>query len=146
MSRGNSDNLKRAAQAKREAARARAAKGLLRLLKSGGPITFQTVAQEAGVSKDFLYRTTDLRERIMDLRDRASASHTTGPAPEAATDGQPPTDTSSIVRTLTAKLAEERSASRRKITELEAALAAAQGQLLQLRRQESTGDDRPRRG
>jgi hypothetical protein len=142
MSRGNSDNLKRAAQAKREAARTRAEKGLLRLLKSGGPITFQTVAQEAGVSKDFLYRTTDLRERIMDLRDRASASHT-GPAPAAATDGQAPTVTSSIVRTLTVKLAEERSASRRKIAELEAALAAAQGQLLQLRRQESTGVDRP---
>lgn len=40
-----------------------------------------------------------------------------------------------LVRTLTAKLAHERSTNRKRIAELEAALAAAHGQILHLRRQ-----------
>ncbi|WP_420179869.1 DUF6262 family protein [Paenarthrobacter sp. TA1.8] len=140
MVRGNTGNLQRAAQTKREAAIARAEKGLRRLLKAGRPITFQTVAAEAGVSKDFLYRSVDLRERIMDLRSKTTpAAEPTRAA--ALTEPRLP-DTSSIVRTLTAKLAHERSINRTKIAELEAALAAAHGQILQLRRQnpgQSTG-------
>ncbi|MGJ3192261.1 DUF6262 family protein [Paenarthrobacter sp. FR1] len=130
MSGGNIESLQRAAQAKQEAATARAEQGLRRLLKTGRPITFQTVATEAGVSKDFLYRTLDLRERIMDLRDK-----TTAPAAAAALPEPRLPDTSSIVRTLTAKLTHERSTNRKKIAELEAALAAAHGEILQLRRQ-----------
>lgn len=133
MARGNTENLRQAGQAKREAAIARAEKGLRRLLKTGRPITFQTVAAEAGVSKDFLYRTIDLRERIMDLRAKTTpVAESAGAA--ALAEPQLP-DTSSVVRTLTAKLAHERSTNRTKITELEAALAAAHGHILQLRRQ-----------
>ncbi|QSZ51424.1 transposase [Arthrobacter sp. TS-15] len=132
MVRGNTENLRLAAQTKRDAALARAEKGLRRLLKAGRPITFQTVAAEAGVSKDFLYRTSDLRERIMDLRSK------TTPGSEPKRDhprSEPPhPDTSSIVRTLAAKLAAERSTNGKKIAELEAALAAAHGEILQLRR------------
>jgi hypothetical protein len=130
---GNAENLLQAARAKREAAIARAEQGLRRLLKTGSPITFHTVAAEAGVSKDFLYRTPDLRERIMYLR--GNTGLTTPPAREASRSEPPHHDTSSIVRTLTAKLAQERSTNRKRIAELEAALAAAHGQILQLRRQ-----------
>lgn len=133
MAGGNTENLRRAAWAKREAAIARAEKGLRRLLKTGRPITFQTVATEAGVSKDFLYRTLDLRERIMDLRDKTAPS--TAPAAAVALPEPRLPDTSSIVRTLTAKLTHERSTNRKRIAELEAALAAAHGEILQLRRQ-----------
>lgn len=133
MSKGNTQNLLQAARAKREAATARAEQGLGRLLKAGSPINFHTVATEAGVSKDFLYRSTQLRERIMDLRSKTVPI----PAPkrEAARSDPLQHDTSSIVRTLTAKLTLERSINRKRIIELEAALAAAHGQILQLRRQ-----------
>ncbi|WP_374102515.1 DUF6262 family protein [Arthrobacter sp. ISL-65] len=138
MSRGNTDNLKRAARLKRQTAIAKAEKGLRRLLKEGRPITFQTVAAEAGVSKDFLYRTTDLRERIMDLRQR------TAPRPKPSQPHIPDpaqAGTSSIIRILTTRLTEERANNRKRISELEAALAAAQGQLLQLRRLTATQSD-----
>ncbi|WP_284987832.1 DUF6262 family protein [Arthrobacter sp. fls2-241-R2A-172] len=134
MAGGNTENLRRAAQDKREAALARAEKGLRRLLKTGHQITFQTVAAEAGVSKDFLYRTTELRERIMDLRDKTKPA--TAPTCAAGQNEPANPDTSSIVRTLTAKLTNERSTSRKRIAELEAALAVAHGQILQLRRQD----------
>ncbi len=133
MVKGNTANLLRAARAKREAAVTRAEQGLRRLLKTGTPITFHTVAAEGGVSKDFLYRTTDLRERIMDLRGKTVPS--TASTGEALLRERAHQDTSGIVRTLTAKLAHERSTNRKKIAELEAALAAAHGQILQLRRQ-----------
>ncbi|MBT2586456.1 DUF6262 family protein [Arthrobacter sp. ISL-95] len=133
MAKGNTDNLRRAAQAKRDAALVRAEKGLRRLLKTGRPITFHTVAAEAGVSKDFLYRTIDLRERIMELRDKTLP---TAARTQSASRREPQyPDISSIVSTLTAKLAHERSTNRKRIAELEAALAAAHGQILQLRRQ-----------
>lgn len=133
MAKGNTDNLRRAARAKREAATTRAEKGLRRLLKTGRPITFHAVAAEAGVSKDFLYRTIGLRERIMELRDKTLP--TTAQTHSASRREPPYPDTSSIVRTLTAKLAHERSNNRKQIAELEAALAAAHGQILHLRRQ-----------
>lgn len=72
MSRGNPDNLKRAAQAKREIATTKAGKGIRGLLKAGQPITFPTVAAEAGVSRDFLYRTTELRECIRELHEKSA--------------------------------------------------------------------------
>lgn len=133
MAKGNTENLLRAARAKREVAIARAEKGLRRLLKTGSPITFQAVAAEAGVSKDFLYRTPDLRDRIMDLRGKTAP--TTEPTRAAPRSEEPHLDTSSIVRTLTTKLATERSTNQKKIAELEAALAAAHGEILYLRRQ-----------
>ncbi|YCH06168.1 DUF6262 family protein [Arthrobacter sp. alpha11c] len=143
MVKGNTENLLRAARAKREAAITRAEQGLRRLLKTGSPITFHTVAAEAGVSKDFLYRTTDLRERIMDLRGKTVPA--TASTRQALLSEPTHQDTSSIVRTLTAKLTHERSTNRKRIAELEAALAAAHGQILQLRRQNpgTSADTRP---
>ncbi len=55
--RGNPDNLRRAAAAKSSAAKARAEQGLREMIRRGDPITFRGLAQTAGVSLDFLYRT-----------------------------------------------------------------------------------------
>jgi len=126
---GNPDNLRRAATAKRRAAHDRADDGLRRLVKNGRPITFASVAAEAGVSKDFLYRNADLRSRIEQLRGQQDS-----PAPVSPSAREEQTEISSIVRTLTFKLTQERAEHRRELAELREALAAAHGQLLTLRR------------
>lgn len=132
--RGNADNLRRAAAAKRTAATERADAGLRHLVKNGERITFEAVAAAAGVSKDFLYRTPALRQRIEQLRAQQSS---TTPAPLADPATQ---DVSSIVRTLTLKLAHERSRYRAEMAELKAALAAAHGELLTLKRRHAAPD------
>ena len=66
--RGNPDNLRLAAARKSAAATTRAEQGLRELIRTGRPITFRGLAQTAGVSLDFLYRTTQIRERVEQLR------------------------------------------------------------------------------
>ena len=56
MARGNPDNLRAAAQRKRQAATQRAETALDALIASDEPITFRGLAKTAGVSIDFLYR------------------------------------------------------------------------------------------
>jgi hypothetical protein len=68
--RGNPGNLRRAAAAKSAAAQARAEDGLAQMLRRGDPITFRRLAQTAGVSLDFLYRTGEVRSRVEQLRAR----------------------------------------------------------------------------
>jgi len=126
---GNPDNLRRAAAAKRTAAYERADAGLRRLLKRGDAVTFTSVAAAAGVSKDFLYRNAELRDRIARLR-----SQQDGAACTASTTVETTSDVSSVVRTLTLKLSRERAQHREEITDLRAALAAAHGELLALTR------------
>lgn len=82
------------------------------------------------VSKDFLYRTTDLRDRIQDLRSRTTGTRAFTPSVEPGA----ATSTSSVVRTLTITLRDERARHRAEISELKAALEAAHGELLRLRR------------
>ncbi len=100
---GNPDNLRRAAQAKRQAATRGPKQGLRKLIKTGQPITFEAVAQAGGVSKDFLYP-SPLRSRIEGLRGRTDAV----PVPPPAAVTPAASDTSSVIRTLTAQLAELR--------------------------------------
>lgn len=133
---GNPDNLRRAAAAKREAATRRADQALRQLVKTGDRITFEGVAAAAGVSKDFLYRSPTLRPRIEQLRGQQDqVPPATGDKPGRAVAAAEPT--SSIIRTLTLKLSQERASHRRDVTELKAALAAAHGELLTLRRQQA---------
>ena len=129
MSRGNTAALQAAAQRKRAEARDRAEAGIRALLKAHDPVTFEAVAAAAHVSKDFLYRTTDLRDRIMSLRARTAPRQPLRPAGAADV-----TSSSSVVRTLTAKLTEERARHRSEIAELQRALEAAHGEILRLRR------------
>ena len=117
--------LRQAAAAKRDAAVARAEAGIRKLTKAGQPVTFRAVAAAGGVSVDFLYRHPGLRARIERLRDRQ-------PAPAGkALPGEPGNPGgSSVVATLTARLAELRL----ELAETRAQLAAAHGELLALHR------------
>lgn len=66
----NSRHIITAAQQRAEKTRQRAAAALRRLDAAGKPITFDSVAREAGVSRSWLYAQTDLRSEIERLRAR----------------------------------------------------------------------------
>ncbi|MEU9716205.1 DUF6262 family protein [Streptomyces sp. NPDC047976] len=126
--RGNPDNLRQAAARKSAAAQARAERGLREMIRRGQPITFRGLAQTADVSLDFLYRCTEIRRRVEQLRSQ-QRNHPLRPAT------QPPDDSpSSVVRTLTAQLAELKRQHRDEVQALRQALEAAQSENLELRR------------
>jgi hypothetical protein len=118
--------LRQAAADKRAQAAARAEAGIRALVKDRQDINFRTVARAAGVSLDFLYSHSDLRQRIETLRDQQQIA-----APEHPTKGA---DDGAVVHTLTQTLRRERADKRARIQELEQRLAAAHGELLHLRR------------
>jgi len=128
VSRGNPDNLRRAAAAKTAAATARAEQGIRDMVRRGEPITFRGLAQSAGVSLDFLYRNTEIRQRVEHLRNQ---QRRTSPVPPDRADPDQP---SSVVRTLTAQLAELKRRHREEVSTLRQALEAAHGENLDLRR------------
>jgi hypothetical protein len=76
----NSRHLVTAAQQRAEQTRQRAVAALRRLEAAGKPITFDSVAREAGVSRSWLYAQTDLRSEIERLRAR-HRSQPTGRVP-----------------------------------------------------------------
>lgn len=129
MPRGNATNLRAAAQRKHQAAVARATTALDALQRDGEPITFRGLAKTAGVSVDFLYR-SPLRERVEQLR--AHQQHAP-PTPRQPEPEQPPSN-SNVIRALTAQLAELKRQHRAELARLQSALAAAQGENLELRR------------
>ncbi len=98
--RGNPGNLRTAAAAKSAAARARAEDGLRQMRRRGDPITFRGLAQTAGVSLDFLYRTPEIRSQVEQLRARQQAT------PATRTPAPGPDQPGSVIRTLTAQLTE----------------------------------------
>jgi hypothetical protein len=128
VARGNPENLRAAARRKSQATIKRAETALRTIIKDGQPITFRGVARTADCSIDFLYGNAELRRRIEHLRSQQQAR----PAP-APTNGS--SAGSNVIRALTAQLAELRRRHREEIDELRAALAAAHGENLQLRRQ-----------
>ena len=93
--------LRQAAAAKRDAAVTRAEAGIRKLAKTGQPVTFRAVAAAGGVSVDFLYRHPGLRARIERLRGDQHAPARHAPPGEPGSPGA-----SSVVATLTARLAE----------------------------------------
>jgi hypothetical protein len=69
--------LKAAAQAKSEQKVAAASRAITKLDASGSSVTFASVAKEARVSTDFLYRTEVLKIRIVSIRSRGRALRAT---------------------------------------------------------------------
>ena len=127
--RGNPDNLRAAARRKRERAVERAEHAINALVRDGEAVNFRSVARLAECSPEFLYKSAALRSRIEQLR---TAPRRRAPAePDAAS-------TSAVVRALTDQLIEEKRRRREEIAALESALAAAQGELLQLRRRQTS--------
>jgi hypothetical protein len=77
------ERLREAAQARHEATLRRAESVLQRMAKRGDPVTFNRVAETAGVSRSWPYRQPKLRQEIDRLRE-ASASRPGLPSPERA--------------------------------------------------------------
>lgn len=76
-----------AAAARRSAdARQRATQAIRRLDSTGTPITFAAVADEAHVSRSWLYRDTDLRAEIEQLRTTGSRRRPLQPSIERSSD------------------------------------------------------------
>jgi len=123
MPRGNPDNLRAAAQRKRTEATHRAEAALAELIRQRQPITFRGLANTAGVSVDFLYR-SPLRAQVEELR----------AARQPALTANDPGSESQVARALAAQLRELKRRHREEVAELRHALAVAQGENLELRR------------
>ena len=76
----NSHQVIAAARRRAAATRKRAVTALRRMDNAGQPITFDTVAREAHVSRSWLYNQPDLRAEIERLRDRDSGLNETQPS------------------------------------------------------------------
>jgi hypothetical protein len=143
---GNLENLKSAAAARTAATATRADAGLREMLRTGQPITFRGLARHAGVSLDFLYSSTALRQRIQQLRDQ-QRTQPTGTASHHDTIGDShagaasPETASSVVATLTAQLTDLRRRHREETARLRRELEAAHGENLILRRRLAAGHD-----
>jgi len=133
---GNPANLHKAAAARTAAAAARAEAALTAMIKAGQPVTFRGLAARAGVSLDFLYRNTAIRARIEHHRTAQPPRQQPGPA---ALPGQD--HPASVVRTLTAQLADLRRRHHQETTALRQALEQAHGENLLLRRRLAAGHD-----
>lgn len=78
----NSRHLITAAQQRAEQTKRRAVAALRRLDATGRPISFESVAREAGVSRSWLYAQTDLRQEVQRLRARHQKRPATTVPPE----------------------------------------------------------------
>jgi hypothetical protein len=125
---GNTANLRKAAAARTAAAAARAENALVAMIKEGEPVTFRGLAAKSGVSLDFLYRNDGIRQRVE--HHRSARSRREEPGENQARQDQP----SSIVRTLTAQLADLKRRHREETAALRRALEHAHGENLALRR------------
>lgn len=136
---GNTENLRKATGARTAAAAARAENALVAMLKDGEQVTFRGLAARAGVSLDFLYRNAGIRARIEQHRTARPAR----PEPAGDPGGE---HASSVVRTLTAQLADLKRRHREETAELRQALEQAHGENLLLRRRLTHGGGRAEPG
>ena len=83
----NSHHLVAAARRRALDTRARAVRTLRRLDGASRPVSFDTVAREARVSRSWLYRQADLRAEIIRLRGHLPAAAASVPARQRASDG-----------------------------------------------------------
>ena len=78
----NSHHLVTAAKRRHELVRAKAIRAIRELDRAGNvPITFESVARTAEVSRSWLYTQPDLRDEIQRLRDATTATRTTPTVP-----------------------------------------------------------------
>ena len=104
------------------------------MIKEGEPVTFRGLAAKSGVSLDFLYRNDGIRRRVEHHRSAR-------PEQKKPPDNQSPKDqSSSVVRTLTAQLADLKRRHREETAALRQALEQAHGENLALRRRLAAAD------
>ena len=75
------DPLAEAAARRHELARARAIQALRELDRAGQPVTFARVAQEAGISRSWLYTQPDISSHIRQLREKTDGVGSAGAIP-----------------------------------------------------------------
>jgi hypothetical protein len=138
---GNLENLKAAGAARTAATATRADAGLREMLRTGQPVTFRGLARHAGVSLDFLYSSTALRQRIQQLRDQQRTQPGSTTSRGDTTGVASPETTASVVATLTAQLTDLRRRHREETARLHRELEAAHGENLLLRRRLAAGHD-----
>jgi hypothetical protein len=136
---GNLANLRKAAAARTAAATARTEAALDRMLRTGQPVTFRSLAAAASVSLDFLYRSPAIRQRVEQLRAQQAC---TAPADRSAPDARPD-QPGNVVAALAGELAELKRRHREQVTELQRALQAAHGENLLLRRRLGSNSNPP---
>lgn len=73
-----------AARQRAKDTRQRAVEALRRLDAAGEPVTYTSVARQAGVSRSWLYRQADLRAQIERVRTTSSAATPAVPSPQRA--------------------------------------------------------------
>lgn len=83
----NTARLVAAAQRRHELTRSKAVQALRELERAGDPVTFESVAAAASVSRSWLYTQPDLKAEIQRLRETARKTPTSPvPASQKATD------------------------------------------------------------
>ena len=127
----NTQALHAAARRRTEQAEQAVTQALRTARRAGNPVTITGLAAAAGVSPDFIYTHPRLRAQAEALR------RTRRPGPGTASEhshSDADAAASNLVRALQQQLAQQRRAHREEVAELKAALAAALGENLTLRR------------
>lgn len=127
----NTAALQAAARRRTEHAEQAVTRVLRTARRTGNPVTITGLAATAGVSPDFIYSHPRLRAQAEALR------RTRQPAPGSTShpsDADADAAASNLLRALQQQLAQQRRAHREEVIELKAALAAALGENLTLRR------------
>lgn len=127
----NIQALHAAARRRTEHAEQAVTRALRTARRAASPVTITGLATAAGVSPDFIYTHPRLRAQAEALRQARR------PGPGTACEHSPSdadAAASNLVRVLQQQLAQQRRAHREEVTELKAALTAALGENLTLRR------------
>lgn len=134
----NTQALHAAARRRTEHAEQAVTRALRIARRAASPVTITGLAAAAGVSPDFIYTHPRLRAQAEALRQARR------PGPGTACEHSPAdadAAASNLVRALQQQLAQQRRAHREEVTELKAALTAALGENLTLRRQVAEAGD-----
>ncbi len=117
-----------------EDAKKRTRRALKRLRTKGVAVTFRSVALEAGVSRDFLYRNPDMRVLVVNNR----ATMTSMPAPPHRVDD------SNIARLIRDRYTAELACRAAEVADLSRRLEAAHTEIHRLKRELQRGQPRTR--
>jgi hypothetical protein len=123
----NTTGLAKAGDRRSERAVARARQAISRLDRAGEPVSFQSVAREAGVSRQFLYSHDKLRGEIERLRAAHLEAAEAIPAPQRAGEAS--------LKARNQMLLDENRRLRAEVAGLREELAGAWGELRALQRQ-----------
>jgi Family of unknown function (DUF6262) len=132
-SKGNPELLVKAAAAKKKDAEERLEKAIQQVLDSGETITFNAIAETAGLSVSYLYKYPEIKNRIAELRNQQKAA--IGGIVNKTPQFQPATDKSKAV--IISKLRQENRRLRSENEDIKKHIEVAQGKVIELRQVEA---------